>query len=542
VQPEKPPLIVVVPGSAWDNRPRLPENGFVTRLMEVEKMRSRRMPPAVVLVLAAVAVSAPRAPAADGAGAGATGSLTLIQTEYLSPLDGNVVQVLFGQLAPVRGVTVLVDDISIGDFDVVEGSVSVPFLDSGPHTFRAETTSPEEPSFAEGTFFVRDTQPFEDPTGLVCEGNGPSEEGTCKAVLRWTLPADPPEFFWVLQDTIVTDRDLPATETSAVFEGVTAGEHIFGLRGLETAEPGLAFYAGPIIETACNVACDGAACRPPSAISLCQSGYGTGGGAVRVEVLPGGDYPGGIDILVGGSIVKNTAVSPGGRTVAFVPSLASGPLTLSLRGACADGRDTAAVDAGITLLEESPLPAPVEGGALACEFQAGQGLTATWRNVFPASFIDVHLVSAETTRLVATVPGGTESILIPGAAPGDTVAIQAFADVGGVCRGSPLATCPQSGRRFLRGLCSGAGTFPSISDGVFTLNFLFLGGTEPPCLEACDTSGDSSLDISDAVLLLNFLFLGGPAPAGWDTSGGVPVPACEIGSEENCAAAHSACP
>jgi len=467
--------------------------------------------------------------------------LTLIQTEYLSSLDGNVVLVLFGQLAPVRGVTVLVDDNSIGDFDVFEGSVSVPFLDSGEHTFRVETTSPEEPSFAEGAFFVRDTRPFEDPTALVCEGTGPSQDGTCKAVLRWTLPADPPEFFWVLADTVVTDRDLPATETSASFEGVTAGEHIFAIRGLETAQPGLAYYAGPVVETACNVSCDGAACRPPSTVALCQSGYGLDGGAVRVEVVPGGDYPGGIDILVGDSIVKNTAVAPGGRTVTFVPSLPAGPLTLSFRGACADGRDTAAVAAGITLLDESPLPFPVEGGALACEFQAGRGLTATWRNVFPASFIDVHLVSGETRRHVATLPGGSESILIAEAAPGDTIAIQAFADVGGVCRGSPLAACLQSAeRRFLRGLCSGAGTFPSISDGVFTLNYLFLGGTQPPCLEACDTSGDSNLDISDAVLILNFLFLGGPAPAGWDTSGGAPVPACESGSEESCATSHPA--
>ena len=505
-------------------------------------MPSRRMPTAVLLfVLATVPVSIPRIPAADGAGAGTTGSLTLIQTEYLSPLDGNVVQVLFGQLAPVRGVTVLVDDISIGDFDVVEGMVSVPFLDSGPHTFRVETTSPEEPSFAEGTFFIRDRQPFGNPTNLVCDGNGPSEEGTCKAVLRWTSPTDPPEFFWVLQDGVVTDRDLPATETSALFERVTAGQHIFGLRGLETAEPGLAFYAGPIVEAACNVSCDGAACRPPSAIALCQSGYGAGG-AIRVEVVPGGDYPGGIDILVGDSIVKNTAVAPGGRTVAFVPSPPpGGPLTLSFRGACADGRDTALVDAAITLLDESPLPVPVAGGELSCAFQEGLGLLVAWANTFPASFIDVHLVSGETTRHVATLPGGTESVIIPQALPGDTIAIQAFADVDGVCRGSPLATCPRFERRFLRGLCSGAGTFPSISDGVFALNFLFLGGTQPPCIEACDTSGDSNLDISDAVLLLNFLFLGGPAPAGWDTSGGVPVPACESVSETSCTVSHSTC-
>jgi hypothetical protein len=260
-----------------------------------------------------------------------------------------------------------------------------------------------------------------------------------------------------------------------------------------------------------------------------------------MELLPGGDYPGGFDILLGGNVIENSPVAAGGRTITFVSSQPSGPLTLSVRGACADGRETATVDAGITLLDESPLPAPVEGGTLACEFQAGQGLTATWRNTFPASFIDIHLVSGETARLAATVPGGTESIFLPDASPGDTISLQAFADVGGVCRGSPIASCLRGETRFLRGLCSGAGNFPSISDAVFALNYLFLGGNEPPCIEACDSSGDSNLDISDPVLLLNFLFLGGPPPAGWDTSGGVPVPACENGSPESCATAQASC-
>jgi len=53
-----------------------------------------------------------------------------------------------------------------------------------------------------------------------------------------------------------------------------------------------------------------------------------------------------------------------------------------------------------------------------------------------------------------------------------------------------------------------------ISDGTFTLNYLFTGGDAPRCWDAADTNDDGALDISDAVKLLNFLFLGGDLPPG----------------------------
>jgi hypothetical protein len=57
-----------------------------------------------------------------------------------------------------------------------------------------------------------------------------------------------------------------------------------------------------------------------------------------------------------------------------------------------------------------------------------------------------------------------------------------------------------------------AGEGTNLSDAVFILNFLFLGGTEPTCEDAADTDDNGVLNITDAVYLLNFLFLGGPAP------------------------------
>ncbi len=71
-------------------------------------------------------------------------------------------------------------------------------------------------------------------------------------------------------------------------------------------------------------------------------------------------------------------------------------------------------------------------------------------------------------------------------------------------------------KRFVRGDVDASGAI-NITDAVFLLNYLFLGGETPPCLEAADANGDGGgLDrppnISDPVALLNWLFLGGPAP------------------------------
>ena len=51
-----------------------------------------------------------------------------------------------------------------------------------------------------------------------------------------------------------------------------------------------------------------------------------------------------------------------------------------------------------------------------------------------------------------------------------------------------------------------------ITDGVFILNFLFLGGAAPTCGDSADTDDNGGIDISDGVLIFNFLFLGGNPP------------------------------
>jgi hypothetical protein len=64
---------------------------------------------------------------------------------------------------------------------------------------------------------------------------------------------------------------------------------------------------------------------------------------------------------------------------------------------------------------------------------------------------------------------------------------------------------------FLRGDANADGDI-NITDGIFVLNYLFLGGAEPPCLEAADSNDDDEHNITDGIFVLNYLFLGGSVP------------------------------
>jgi len=51
-----------------------------------------------------------------------------------------------------------------------------------------------------------------------------------------------------------------------------------------------------------------------------------------------------------------------------------------------------------------------------------------------------------------------------------------------------------------------------LSDVIFTLGALFMGGEQGSCADAADSNDDGELDISDALYTLGRLFLGGPEP------------------------------
>lgn len=87
-----------------------------------------------------------------------------------------------------------------------------------------------------------------------------------------------------------------------------------------------------------------------------------------------------------------------------------------------------------------------------------------------------------------------------------------------------LGTPPVAAVEFVRGDSNASGTV-DLSDAIFTLSHLFLGGAEPPCRSAADSNDDSSVDVSDPTHTLSHLFLGGPAlPPPYPSCGADPTP------------------
>ena len=62
-----------------------------------------------------------------------------------------------------------------------------------------------------------------------------------------------------------------------------------------------------------------------------------------------------------------------------------------------------------------------------------------------------------------------------------------------------------------------------LTDGIFILNFLFLGGDSPGCFDAADADNNGAIQMTDGIYILNFLFLGGAA---------MPAPYPECGIDE----------
>ena len=82
--------------------------------------------------------------------------------------------------------------------------------------------------------------------------------------------------------------------------------------------------------------------------------------------------------------------------------------------------------------------------------------------------------------------------------------------------------------RFIRGDANGSGEV-DISDAVWHLNYLFLEGPTPPCIEAAEVNDDDRLDISDALYIIGHQFLGdAPPPSPFPDCGS--DPRSEIGN------------
>ena len=57
-----------------------------------------------------------------------------------------------------------------------------------------------------------------------------------------------------------------------------------------------------------------------------------------------------------------------------------------------------------------------------------------------------------------------------------------------------------------------------LTDGIFILNFLFIGGGAPACFDSADADNNGAVQLTDGIYILNFLVLGGAAPVDPGTS------------------------
>ncbi|NIP41459.1 MAG: hypothetical protein GWO41_06590 [candidate division Zixibacteria bacterium] len=78
------------------------------------------------------------------------------------------------------------------------------------------------------------------------------------------------------------------------------------------------------------------------------------------------------------------------------------------------------------------------------------------------------------------------------------------------------------------GICGDANNdeLVNVSDAVWIINFVFVGGQPPQPVFACgDANADASVNVSDAVWIINFVFVGGAppgscSPGSWEGQGG----------------------
>ena len=135
---------------------------------------------------------------------------------------------------------------------------------------------------------------------------------------------------------------------------------------------------------------------------------------------------------------------------------------------------------------------PVGTGQRLLTLRYGSGPQAVPGDVYPLEFCDTL---GDPPTAIALIVNGRE--VQPAAEPGVVLA---------------------SAVQFLRGDSNADGAV-NLSDGVFTLEWLFRGGRHPDCLDAVDVNLSREVDIADPIYTFSFLFLGGPNPP-------APFPGC----------------
>ncbi len=370
--------------------------------------------------------------------------------------------------------------------------------------------------------------------------------GACSIDGSWTNGGPLPNFVQVFLDGKF-QFEQPGFDFNTTVGVTTSGDHCLEVAGISVNPDGLqGRYRSGSFRTCCSTQCGAPSCPPVEALLVCQIEYGPGDQdcSVAGRWMNGADYAAGLRGFLDG---EPLGTLPADTELVFLRRLAPRRIALGIQALCGDPSGASEVRTGeIQLLVESPHKNPVDGRPTFTWSEINGGRTnVAWKNGDPSEFIDVYIAQDQNLLYADTLAGTTTSFEIAGTSRSDVPVLQFFLRKDGDCYGSELVTAERGaevGRRFIPGLCNGAGESPDITSAVFGLGYLFTGGEVPPCLEACDSNGDDAFDLSDMVHLLNFLFLGGSPPDGWQIVGGNGRPACLAAAEGNdCAADHVAC-
>ena len=154
--------------------------------------------------------------------------------------------------------------------------------------------------------------------------------------------------------------------------------------------------------------------------------------------------------------------------------------------------------------------------------EGGLEVLVTWVNNDVYDSIEI----LRDGELIGTVGGETTSftdVEVTGVRQYDVQALLigepcAVSNPDGVCE---IDTTPSE---FIRGNANNDDRV-NIADPVYMLNYLFVKGPTPPCLDSADVNDDGHVDIADPIKLVQYLFLEGDEP---------PPPFPDAGTDATC--------
>ena len=238
-------------------------------------------------------------------------------------------------------------------------------------------------------------------------------------------------------------------------------------------------------------------------------------------------------LFVNGQEVDTASVAGSdveGITRSLVVSLQEGDVVdLALTPVGPDGGATDSSDGSVNWLKVTEVSGDVGPIAVDCS-----GLELTCEPLVDESVIRIQLAGSpdgcgcpsiavfiddQPTGVFEVGEGGVVDVPLPeGCGGGSVHALEAACrtrlgglGVSAFCEftcGDPVGPAsPQ----FRRGDADDNGSL-QLTDGIFILNFLFLGGSDPVCGDAADADNNGAIQLTDGIFILNFLFLGGQAP------------------------------